>query len=174
MKKLAHIAFALLASLSTLKAQESPKEEDFYKIVTPPIPEGIILEVGGLTTMPNGSLAISTRRGEVWIVDNPTSRTPFFRKFATGLHEILGLAYKEGALYCAQRGELTKLVDKNGDGKVSLDEAPEPMKNFFDRIDADADGFITAAEAAAARARRQAQGGGPGGGPGGPGAGGNQ
>ncbi|WP_342087764.1 c-type cytochrome [Dyadobacter sp. OTU695] len=122
MKKLAHIAFALLAGLSTLKAQESPKEEDFYKIVTPPIPEGIILEVGGLTTMPNGSLAISTRRGEVWIVDNPTSRTPYFRKFATGLHEILGLAYKEGALYCAQRGELTKLVDKNGDGKADVYE----------------------------------------------------
>jgi cytochrome c551/c552 len=122
MKKIAHIAFALLATLSMLKAQESPKEEDFYKIITPPIPEGIILEVGGLTTMPNGSLAISTRRGEVWIVDNPTSRTPYFRKFATGLHEILGLAYKEGALYCAQRGELTKLVDKNGDGKADIYE----------------------------------------------------
>jgi cytochrome c551/c552 len=122
MKKIAQIAFLLLAVLTTLKAQESPKEEDFYKIITPPIPEGIILEVGGLTTMPNGSLAISTRRGEVWIVENPTSRTPYFRKFATGLHEILGLAYKEGALYCAQRGELTKLIDKNGDGKADVYE----------------------------------------------------
>ncbi|WP_439559738.1 c-type cytochrome [Dyadobacter sp.] len=122
MKKLIQITFIFLATLNVLKAQESPKEEDFYKIVTPPIPEGIILEVGGLTTMPNGSLAISTRRGEVWIVDNPTSRSPYFRKFATGLHEILGLAYKEGALYCAQRGELTKLVDKNGDGKADVYE----------------------------------------------------
>ena len=122
MKIIAQIILIILATFPVLKAQESPKEEDFYKIITPPIPEGIILEVGGLITLPNGSLAISTRRGEVWIVDNPTSRTPYFRKFATGLHEILGLAYKEGALYCAQRGELTKLVDKNGDGKADVYE----------------------------------------------------
>jgi cytochrome c551/c552 len=122
MKKIAQIALILLAALPMIKAQESPKEEDFYKIITPPIPEGIILEVGGLTTLPNGSLGISTRRGEVWIVDNPTSRTPYFRKFASGLHEILGLAYKDGFLYCAQRGELTRLIDKNGDGKADVYE----------------------------------------------------
>ena len=122
MKRIALIALIILASFPALRAQESPKEEDFYKIITPPIPEGIILEVGGLITLPNGSLALSTRRGEVWIVDNPTSRSPYFRKFASGLHEILGLAYKEGALYCAQRGELTKLVDKNGDGKADVYE----------------------------------------------------
>lgn len=122
MKKIAQIALLLLATLPMVKAQESPKEEDFYKIITPPIPEGIILEVGGLITLPNGSLGISTRRGEVWIVDNPTSRAPYFRKFATGLHEILGLAYKDGFLYCAQRGELTKLIDKNGDGKADIYE----------------------------------------------------
>ncbi|AXE21928.1 hypothetical protein DR864_29065 (plasmid) [Runella rosea] len=122
MKKIAQIALLLLATLPLVKAQESPKEEDFYKIITPPIPEGIILEVGGLITLPNGSLGISTRRGEVWIVDNPTSRTPYFRKFASGLHEILGLAYKDGFLYCAQRGELTKLIDKNGDGKADIYE----------------------------------------------------
>jgi hypothetical protein len=41
MKKIAHIAFALLATLTMLillKAQESPKEEDFYKIITPADP----------------------------------------------------------------------------------------------------------------------------------------
>lgn len=122
MKKIAQIALIILAALPMAKAQESPKEEDFYKIVTPPIPEGIVLEVGGLTSLPNGSLGISTRRGDVWIVDNPTSRTPYFRKFATGLHEVLGLAYKDGVLYCAQRGELTKLIDKNGDGKADVYE----------------------------------------------------
>ncbi|WP_025764740.1 c-type cytochrome [Dyadobacter tibetensis] len=122
MKKITQIILLIMAVMPMLKAQESPKEEDFYKIVTPPIPEGIILEVGGLITLPNGSLAISTRRGEVWIVDNPTSSRPHFKKFASGLHEVLGLAYKEGALYCAQRGELTKLVDKNGDGTADVYE----------------------------------------------------
>lgn len=101
-----------------VQAQESPKEEDFYKIVTLPVPEGVLLEVGGVTMMPNGSLALATRRGDIWVVENPTSRQPYFRKFASGLHEVLGLIYKDGSFYCSQRGELTKLTDKNGDGKA--------------------------------------------------------
>jgi cytochrome c551/c552 len=99
-------------------AQESPKEEDYYKIVSLPVPEGILLEVGGVTMMPNGSMALATRRGDIWVVENPSSRNPYFRKFASGLHEVLGLVYKDGSFYCAQRGELTKLTDKNGDGKA--------------------------------------------------------
>jgi hypothetical protein len=98
-------------------AQESPKEEDYFKIMRVSSPEGTLLEVGGLVTLPNGNLGISTRRGDVFIVENPTSPRPFFRKFASGLHEILGLAYKDGHLYLAQRGELTKLIDSNMDGQ---------------------------------------------------------
>lgn len=114
---------ALLAGPSMqARAQESPKEEDFFRILRISSPEGTLLEVGGLTVLPNGNLGISTRRGDVFIVENPTSAQPFFRKFASGLHEILGLAYKDGALYCAQRGELTKLVDTDMDGKADVYE----------------------------------------------------
>ncbi|KAB7732407.1 hypothetical protein F5984_00105 [Rudanella paleaurantiibacter] len=117
------LGLGLLASATVpVLAQESPKEEDFFKIVKVSAPEGTLLEVGGLTVLPNGDLGVATRRGDVWIVENPTSRKPYFRKFATGLHEILGLAYKNGALYCAQRGELTKMVDTNKDGKADLFE----------------------------------------------------
>jgi cytochrome c551/c552 len=108
---------ALGLSLSVF-AQESPKEEDFFKILKVPAPEGTLLEVGGLAMMPNGNLAVSTRRGDVFIVANPTSPRPYFTKFASGLHEILGLAYHEGSLYMVQRGELTKLTDLNSDGKA--------------------------------------------------------
>ncbi|QHV98927.1 c-type cytochrome [Spirosoma endbachense] len=121
MKKLLTTLFAM-ASLTAVQAQESPKEEDFFKILKVTAPEGTLLEVGGLTTLPDGSLGVATRRGDVWIVENPTSRKPFFRKFASGLHEILGLTYKDGALYCAQRGELTKMVDTNKDGKADVFE----------------------------------------------------
>ena len=114
-----HLLFISLISLATY-AQESPKEEDYYKIVTLPVPEGVLLEVGGVTMLHNGSLALATRRGDVWIVENPTSRNPYFKKYASGLHEILGLTTKDGILYCAQRGELTKLIDKNGDGKADI------------------------------------------------------
>ncbi|MES2797939.1 MAG: c-type cytochrome [Bacteroidota bacterium] len=108
----------LLVTFSATYAQKGPVESDYYKIAKIAIPEGLVLEVGGLVTLPNGDLAASTRRGEVYIIQNPYSDTPNFKKFATGLHEILGLAYHKDKLYCAQRGELTKLSDTNGDGKA--------------------------------------------------------
>jgi cytochrome c551/c552 len=116
------LLFGFIGSSALLNAQESPKEEDFFRILRVSTPEGVIMEVGGVTMLPNGDLAVSTRRGDVYVVENPTSARPYFRKFATGLHEILGLVYKDGALYCAQRGELTKLVDKNMDGKADVYE----------------------------------------------------
>jgi hypothetical protein len=65
--------------------------------------------------------------------------------------------------------------DKDGDGKVSLEEAPEMVQSWFDRIDTNGDGFVDAAENAELRKRaeqwqRQHQQGGqgPGGGAGGP------
>lgn len=98
-----------------------PTEEDYYRLVTVPIPEDVVLEVGGLATMPGGRLGVSTRRGEVWVLDNvyaePPDR-PVFKRFAQGLHEPLGLAYHDGALLAAQRGELTRLRDANGDGRA--------------------------------------------------------
>lgn len=117
-------SFVLIATLFTFNifAQETPKEEDFYKIVKVPAPETALLEVGGLAVLPNGSLAVSTRRGDVYIVENPTSTKPYFRKFASGLHEALGLEHKDGALYVAQRGELTKLVDTDLDGIADVYE----------------------------------------------------
>jgi len=107
---------------SSVWAQESPKEEDFFKIMKVTAPEGTLLEVGGLAMLPDGDLGTATRRGDIFIVENPTSRKPYFRRFASGLHEILGLVYKDGAFYCAQRGELTKVADTNKDGKADLFE----------------------------------------------------
>ncbi len=105
-----------------VSAQNAPEESDYFKIADIVSPEEHLLEVGGLAVLPNGDLGVATRRGDIFIVENPTSSNPYFRKFATGLHEILGLAYKDGALYCAQRGELTRLEDTNMDGKADLIE----------------------------------------------------
>jgi len=117
------VIIALLSDIKNTFAQaESPKEDDFFKIMKVPAPEGTILEVGGLCTLPNGILAVTTRRGDIFMVENPTGQHPFFRKFASGLHEVLGAAWKDGALYVVQRGELTKLVDTNMDGKADVFE----------------------------------------------------
>ena len=106
----------------SIAQQKSFKEEDFFKIMKVPAPEGTILEVGGLCTLPNGVLAVTTRRGDVFMVENPSGTKPYFRKFAEGLHEALGAAYKDGALYVTQRGELTKLVDTDMDGQADVFE----------------------------------------------------
>ena len=113
-----NIYVVLLLVISTMAFAQNPTESDYYKIARIPAPEGLVLEVGGLALLPNGDVAVSTRRGDVYIIENPNSARPNFRKFASGLHEILGLTYLDGFLYCAQRGELTRLVDKNGDGKA--------------------------------------------------------
>ena len=113
---------ATTGSHQSATAQESPKEEDFSKILKISAPEGVLLEVGGLTVLPNGNLGVATRRGDIFIVENPTSPRPYFRLFASGLHEVLGLAYQDGAFYCAQRGELTKLADTDMDGRADLFE----------------------------------------------------
>lgn len=99
--------------------RKNSKEDDYYRIVTLPVPEGILLEVGGVATLPDGRIALATRRGDVWTVENPymaNGQQPKFKLFASGLHEALGAAYRDNALYVAQRGELTKLTDTNGDG----------------------------------------------------------
>ena len=55
--------------------------------------------------------------------------------------------------------------DRDGDGKVSREEAPERMRDFFDKLDGNADGFIDAAEISALEKRFGEGGGRPGGGP---------
>ncbi len=113
--------YLLCLGLSNVIAQQADtqSEMDFYTIKTIAIPQDVKLEVGGIAVMPDGRIAASTRRGEIWIIQNAYGTgTTYFTKFASGLHEVLGLAYKDGAFYCTQRGELTKIEDKDGDGKA--------------------------------------------------------
>lgn len=127
-KNTIRILLAFMSMIGAIAGQSQspkpPKEEDFYKIITIPVPEGILLEVGGVATMPDGRIAVATRRGDVWMIENPNGENgdPKFSLFASGLHEALGLLYHDGVLLSAQRGELTKLIDKNGDGKADVYE----------------------------------------------------
>ena len=51
------------------------------------------------------------------------------------------------------RPPLLSTLDKDGDGKVSKEEAPERLKERFDRIDSNGDGYIDAEEEKVARQR---------------------
>ena len=94
------------------------EEEKYYRIVTVEIPDNIKLEVSGLAELPDQRIAVSTRMGELWIIENAAMNNnskPVYKLFASGLHTPLGLAYRDKAFYVAQRSELTKITDTNSD-----------------------------------------------------------
>lgn len=116
------LAVALASGLVTVdaRAQSPPAESDYYTLTRMPLPAGVVLEAGGLAFNEQWQLAVTTRRGEVWLITNPGSANPGFERLARGLHEPLGIAYRGGAWYVAQRGELIKLEDRNRDGRADM------------------------------------------------------
>lgn len=104
--------------MGTSAAAPVATEKDYYRIETVNMPENVLPEVGGLASMEDGSIAFVTRRGELLIVHNPEGGRPYTTLYASGLHEPLGLHYQNGSFYVAQRAELTKITDVDGDGKA--------------------------------------------------------
>ncbi len=118
------LALAILASAAAAQ-EKKPTEDEYYKLTPFPMTESVNLEAGGLELLPDGKLAISTRRGDIYLLDKPMTDEPEtadFSQFASGLHEVLGLAWKDGWLYATQRGELTRLKDEDNDGRADLFE----------------------------------------------------
>jgi hypothetical protein len=118
-------------------------EQTYYKLSTvPAVTRGvdgrdlpIVAEVGGIDMYPPARqggkqrVILTTRRGEAWLVDGVFANPPLDPKwtlFAGGLQEPLGAAVRpaqgrEGVdVFCAQRGELTRLADTNGDGVADV------------------------------------------------------
>lgn len=127
-KVLINCLVGLLTSSLWTQAQNRPMtEDDYYRIVTLPIPENIQLEIGGVAVLPDGRVAASTRRGEVWMINNPYlkgSGQPTYKRFAHGLHEPLGLLYRpDGSFLVSQRGEITHLIDSDNDGTADVYES---------------------------------------------------
>ena len=113
---------ASLTSLAT--AQDTPTENDYYPMAAFEIPEGINLEAGGMEWF-NDRLAVSTRRGDIFLIENPLAddvKTAKFSPFAIGLHEVLGLTQKDGWLYATQRCEVSRLKDEDNDGRADIIE----------------------------------------------------
>jgi hypothetical protein len=106
----------------------SEREAEFYRIVPLPTPEEVALEAGALCFLGPDRLACATRIGDIWIAEGVLGDTPQprWKQFASGLHEVLGLAVRpgdpEGWIYATQRGELTRMRDTNGDGRADLFE----------------------------------------------------
>ncbi len=100
-------------------------QEDFYQLVSIPAPEGAVMEVSAIELLPGKKLAVADRRGDIYVVENAygvPDQEPKFTLFASGLHEPLGLAWKDGWLYATQRPELTRMKDEDGDGRADIFE----------------------------------------------------
>lgn len=123
----------LFAAGESASAQERT-ESDFYKLVSihtsqssqhsraanwKPAPEDLALEVSGLAVLDQDRVAVTIRKGEIWILsgvfDDPPSDVTY-HLFATGLHEPLGLIWHDNAFHTVQRSELTRIEDTDGDG----------------------------------------------------------
>ncbi len=129
-----------------------PTEEDYYRLVTFPLPEDVVLEVGGLDWLDKEKtrLLACTRRGELWVIDNVYTNQPAlegqklkvkvkdgktvevdpdpsqivrFKQMLFGMHEPLGMMVNPGhgfpdGIYMAQRTELTRVADLDGDDLI--------------------------------------------------------
>jgi hypothetical protein len=125
MRLLAVTAFLLLpAPVSAQAPSKPPEEADYYKLVRFDLPKGEVIEPGGFEFLSDGKLAIGTRRGEIWLLANPLAdpKEAKFSRYAHSLHEVLGLAAKDGWLYASERGDLVRLKDTKGTGRADLFE----------------------------------------------------
>ncbi len=95
-------------------------EREYYRLVSLPIPEELIIEAGAFAQLPDGRIAIGTRHGDIYFVsgvDDPRPE-PTFELFANGLDEIFGLHPIDGGLLVTQSCEMTRVTDSDGDGRA--------------------------------------------------------
>jgi len=86
-----------------------------------PAPDGLALEVSGLAVVDDKRVAVAIRKGEIWMLDGVYDDPPkqvTYQRFATALHEPLGLLRHDNAFYTVQRSELTCLRDTDHDGRA--------------------------------------------------------
>ena len=121
----------LLVGLSTLVLpQQEPlgeywgtaeEEQKYYKLVDIPLPEELAVEAGSFEVMPDKNrLAVATRRGDIFLVDGAFDEfpEPKFTKFASGLDEVFGMAWRDESFFITQQTEVTRVRDENGDGRA--------------------------------------------------------
>ena len=115
MKKL----FSFLSVLSFPFLATAAKHPAF-DVESIPLGLGKDHQVGGITILPDGTIAAVFHEGELRLYD---AAKKTWSVFASGLHEPLGiLAEDENTFVVIQRPELTRISDTDGDGVADLYE----------------------------------------------------
>ena len=106
-------AYYRVISVAVAKSSTESRAENW----SPP-PDDLALEVSGISILDETSVAVAIRKGEVWFLDGVYEDPPMnikYHRFATALHEPLGLLKLGDTLYSAQRSEITAMRDMDGD-----------------------------------------------------------
>jgi len=87
-------------------------------------PYGALMFLSGLDFAPDGTAAVCTMTGEVWLVRGLDADLAQVRwkRFATGLHQPLGLKVIGGRIHVLGRDQVTRLHDLNGDDEADFYE----------------------------------------------------
>ncbi|MGB1926539.1 MAG: hypothetical protein ACPHL6_08410, partial [Rubripirellula sp.] len=121
------ILFLSLVMVNLVRAQElgeywntGERESKYYRLVEIPTPEELAIETSSMEVIPDGQLALGTRRGDIFLVEGAFNEypKPTFQTYASGLDEVMGLAFRDNAFYVTQQTEVTKITDRNDDGRA--------------------------------------------------------
>ena len=123
LKLLSLTIFAIIPQQEPLGEYWGTGEEEskYYQLVDIPLPKKLAVEAGSFEVMPDQEqLAIATRRGDIFLVEGAFDKhpEPKFKKFASGLDEVFGMAYRDGSFYVTQQTEVTRITDVDGDGRA--------------------------------------------------------
>lgn len=119
------IALVAVALTPSLHAEDlggmwgtAAEEAKYYSIVNVPIPASVPMKPGGFEVLPDGRLAVGTRRGDIYFIkgafDSPPQ--PEYHLFASGQDEIFSLSWKDNAMTATSWAEVTRISDADGDG----------------------------------------------------------
>lgn len=83
-------------------------------------PWNAVFHCGDLDILPDGGVLVCTMHGDVWRVDGSdgTLGELRWRRIASGLHQPLGMVVVDGVPHVLGRDQITKLVDRDGDGET--------------------------------------------------------
>lgn len=106
--------------------QESPTEDGVIDTITLPFdnPWKVLFFLAGHDFFSDGRAAVGSIMGEVWIVEGigPQLGPLRWKRFATGLHQPLGLRVINDVVHVLGRDQITALHDLNGDGEADFHE----------------------------------------------------
>ena len=83
------------------------------------MPDGVYVEAGNFVRCRRTARGRDAARGDLLFSGvGDASPRPKVSTFASGLDEVLGLAWRDGAFYATHATEVTRIADTNGDGRA--------------------------------------------------------